>query len=624
MKKFLTYVWLALKVAFVAIFLFTVSLFFREQRLPSFAVDKIVEGISSPDFYLKCDGASFGFRHGINLSGVRLYDVKNDDIHVKPLVSANYIHLNFFTRTIRVIDATYKRLPSEYYIEDEPNKEAPLSGVGRIDLPDVEPFRIVFESPDILGLTPDEVSASISVRSGKLLATDIKIDLSGSDAATKLFGEVCFDFALMKLRANVSGNAKQSQIRPFLEVLDIPCSYPYVDAFTQLPTPVPSKLEVDADLITGDLVLWMHYSPNMGKYRSVPMVSADGDVFFYTRKGEEPRKVALKVNLSNAVDSEGRMLKGWLTVDDFSGRYRLNYDVTSTLRFEDALVISEILDPSDFSFIKCTDAPYITLKGKSGVSADDLDAVDLGGIARLGRGEVLGFAMRNLDGKYSLKRDVFSISGKFGGKTGGEVDFSTDVFLEGFESSKARFAVKGNYRNGSLEELADVFSFDLGDRKGQVDWDMELSGKLSGQDVVKSCNGKGRIVVRNGHLARMKLFSRLTGILADKVPGISFLVDQTEASADYTIKDGVLRSENVYIEGGFVSIKAWGEYDMVKDNLDFVARVQIMKKESLIAKIIHPVTYPVTKLFLEFKVTGPIDNPNWENIQILDRLDKIF
>ena len=608
-----------MKVSFFAFFLFVASLFFREQKLPAFLVAKIVERLSSDDFYVKCDGASFGFRHGVTLSHVSVHDTKNDDLLEKPLVSADFIHLNYFTRTVRIVAASYQRLPVEYYQETQEEADSPLGAASGLDLPDIVDFRIILDSSDILGLKIDFVSANVSVSGRKLHVNDITIDLPSRDGKTRLHGGFCFDFDAMKIRAQVSGHAKQSQIRPFLEILDISCSLPYVDAFTEIPSPVPSSLEVDADLITGDLVLWMHYSPKMGKYRSVSMDFADGDVFFFTRKGEEPRRVALKVGLSNAVDREGRTLKGFLTVDDFSGRFRLSYDVASTLKFEDALAISEVLDPADFSFIKCADAPHITLKGTSGVTVEDMDATDLAGTVKLSRGEFAGFLFRDLKGAYSLKRDVFSMKGAMNGKDGGKVDFSTDVFLERYEPEKMHFSMSGRYRDGSLSELAEVFSFDLGERKGKVECDLELSGRASGENPAASYCGRGRFSVREGHLARMKLFSGLTELLADKVPGVSFLVDQTQASADFTIKDGVLHSENIFIEGGFISIKSWGTYDIAADNLDLTARVQILKEENLMSKIIHPITYPVTKLMLEFKATGSIDDPKWDYITLLER-----
>ena len=148
-----------------------------------------------------------------------------------------------------------------------------------------------------------------------------------------------------------------------------------------------------------------------------------------------------------------------------------------------------------------------------------------------------------------------------------------------------------------------------------MDAEFEVSAFLSTNEVA-SMNGNGYVKVTDGYLAQMKLFAGLTKRLAERVPGVSFLVNQSQASATFTVTDGVFKSDNVFIEGGLVSIKGKGSYDIAADNLDFIVRVQLFKNESLMGKIIHPITAPFTKMLLEFRLTGPIDDPNWQYIPI--------
>ena len=121
-------------------------------------------------------------------------------------------------------------------------------------------------------------------------------------------------------------------------------------------------------------------------------------------------------------------------------------------------------------------------------------------------------------------------------------------------------------------------------------------------------------------LSQMRLFMGLTDYLAKNVPGVAGLVNQSQASADYTIVNGVISSDNIYIEGDVFTIKAWGSYDIPADNLDFTVRVQLLRNDSFFAKLVRPVTFPFTKLLLEFKVTGSVDNPKWNYISVLDRI----
>ena len=321
------------------------------------------------------------------------------------------------------------------------------------------------------------------------------------------------------------------------------------------------------------------------------------------------------------LDHDGRRISGKIAVTDASGQPRLEYDVKSELMFDDALKIADIVDPEMLKAIKCDTAPSVTLKGTSGASAEDLAANDISGTASLRHGSLDGFRVNDLEGRYALKGDVLSVDAKARGKTGGNLAWTSKFFLNGFEPTNIHYTAKGTYRGGSLEELADALDFDLGERNGKVDWDFDVSGALgSGTNDVRTLCGSGTLKITEGHLAQMKLFAGLTELLAEKIPGVSFLVNQTQASADYTITNGVFKSENVFIEGGLISIKGWGQYDIAADNLDFTVRVQFLKEQSMVGKIIHPVTLPFTKLLLEFKVDGPIDDPKWRYIKILDRI----
>ena len=170
-----------------------------------------------------------------------------------------------------------------------------------------------------------------------------------------------------------------------------------------------------------------------------------------------------------------------------------------------------------------------------------------------------------------------------------------------------------------LLDFATAFGMDVGDRHGIVEGCVDLSGPLA-SNAVERLNGSGRISCSNGHLAQMKLFAGLTKLLADYVPGVGYIVNQSDASADFTITNGVFKTENLFIEGGLISLKGWGTYDIGKDELDFTVRVQFLKNESLMGKLVHPVTWPFTKLLLEFKASGSLEEPKWDYISILDRI----
>ena len=133
-------------------------------------------------------------------------------------------------------------------------------------------------------------------------------------------------------------------------------------------------------------------------------------------------------------------------------------------------------------------------------------------------------------------------------------------------------------------------------------------------------NGSGHIEIHNGQLMRMKGFRGLLKAMPSIAPAISWFTDSTQASSDYVIENGVVKTDNTYIEGSMFSIKMYGQMDAVTGKLDYTVRVQFTKKDSIAGMILHPLTWPFTKLLLEFKLTGTAEDPQWEYISVLDRV----
>jgi hypothetical protein len=118
----------------------------------------------------------------------------------------------------------------------------------------------------------------------------------------------------------------------------------------------------------------------------------------------------------------------------------------------------------------------------------------------------------------------------------------------------------------------------------------------------------------------MKLFMGLTDLMAEKIPGVDKIVDQTSASADFNIVNGVLHSDNIRIEGKLFSIKMSGSYDAVRDNLDFNVQVHLFKQDSIVGKLLRPLTWAFSELLLDFRLTGPLEDPKWSYRNIVKKV----
>jgi len=606
---------MAMKVVFIVFFVFLGTLFFREQRLPQSWVDGASDYISSSNVIFRCEGAAFGFSRGLHLRGVRVYD-RTKANSLEPVASAKSVTVNPILRTVRVVEAKYPRLPDSYYSTECHERNERLD----FDMPRIPEFRLTLLRPEILGLAPERVTAQVNVRRKWFMLDEIRVFWPGADRRLVVDGAFRFDLVSQTAHGEVRGWSTVGLIRPLVVALDVPAALPYMDAFTEIPEPVPARGEFDVNLVNCDFRMLLNLKPTMGRYNGVPMSSAEGtlDLYAYTRGTNS--NANLDVLLPVAMDPGGKRLSGTIGVRLTNDVTRLVYDVDSRIGFREALEIADFIDPADLDMVVCDTKPVITVKGRSGTTAEDADHNDVEFTGSLEKGSFMGLQLRDLSTKFSFVKDRLEFeSVTASGKTGGRYDATAFVRFPGLEMEGAEFGVKVNCAGGSLEELADTLSFDLGERDGKVDGWCEFTGPVS-TNKAERLNGRGSVKIAEGHLAQMKLFAGLTKQLADKVPGVGFVVNQSDASVDFTVTNGVFRSDNVFIEGGLISLKGWGTYDIAKDNLDFTVRVQFLKNESVLGKLVHPVTWPFTKMLLEFKARGPLDNPKWDYISILDRV----
>ena len=155
---------------------------------------------------------------------------------------------------------------------------------------------------------------------------------------------------------------------------------------------------------------------------------------------------------------------------------------------------------------------------------------------------------------------------------------------------------------------------------GESACDLQFRFPRSMTNNYEVMNGRGHVSVKNGQLMRMKGFRGLIDAMPSVAPAVTWFSDTTQASCDYVIDNGVLKTDNVFIEGTLFSIKMYGTFDTVANDLDFTVRVQFAKQDSLLGKVLHPLTWPFTKLLLEFRLTGTPDEPKWRYVSVVDRV----
>lgn len=493
-----------MKWGFIVFCVFVGSLFFRAQEIPQFLVSYASDRLLPANLVLHVDSVSFGFRHGLRVVNLRLYDkTETSAASLEPLVSADVLAVYPVMRRVEIDALAYRRLPAGYYAPGNAEKNA------RVDfpLPDLPRFSLVLNRPDILSVTPEKVVADIEVSGDRLSVERIRLNWPDKDEPMCLDGFCKVDLRRQEIVGEVKGTAKQRHIRPLLVTLDIPSALPYIDAFTDVPGKVPARCGWKINLVNNDFDMELDLDPTMGKYNLVPMRHANGKVVLHVYTRGQSLNYHHTIGPIVATGVAGQPLEGTVTVDGVNGTN------TVTVSAKSALPVAHLL--------------------------------------------------------------------KIGGFTGEYVG----------------------------EEVV-----------GDSSCELEFRFPRKMGDDLSLLNGKGHLEIRNGQVMRMKGFQGLLELLADKVPGVAWLTDSTQASCDYVIENGVIRSDNIYIEGTLFSLKMYGAYDAVRDAMGYTVRVQFTKKDSVMGKILHPLTWPFTKLLLEFRLTGSPEKPEWKYISVIDRV----
>ena len=491
-----------MKWSFIALFLFLSSLFFREQRLPDEVVKRLADAYVPTGMVAHAESVSFGFIRGLHVRNFRLYDRATAN-PLEPIVSVASLSLLPLQRRIVVDRLSYPKLPDSYYAPGNNERDEPVD----VGLPNVRRFTVELISPDVLALRPESVIADISVDANCLFVDRFCLKWPDIDGPMSVEGFCRADFSGQKIYGSVTGFAKQAQIRPFIETLDLPVALPYIDAFTEVRGKVPASCRWTVNLVNNDFDLDLDVHPLLGKYNRVPMKEAEGRVSLHVYTRGTFLNYHHRIGPVLAKGPNDEPLEGTVVID-----------------------------------------------GLNGTNTVSISAKSLLPVARLLR-------------------------------------------IGGFED----------------EYVGD-------DVVGRSSCDIKFHFPRAMTNNYEVLNGKGRVSVVDGQIMRMKGFRGLLALLAEKVPGISWFTDSTSASCDYVIENGVVKSDNIYIEGSVFSIKMYGTFDAVSGALNFTARVQFVRKDTFVGKILHPLTWPFTKLLLEFRLGGTADEPKWEYISVIDRV----
>ena len=549
-----------------------------EQPVPDFLLRRITKSLSDENYLVRADSASFRFSHGLKINNLRVFD--RSKTAGRPVLSAACLDLALNLRripwskrtllkSVTISNLHYPRLPEGYYIPDSiefpgrpdfQEKDEPLE----LDLPTLQPFSLTLIQPDILGVTPKKVVAhSVSVTSGGIRMDGIHLDWPDADAHMSIDGTFEFNLETQRVEGEVHGLARQHHIRPLLN--------------------------------------------------RIPLEKAHGpvDIRVFVRETYQNARIVVGPIVANLTD--GHSMSGTITYENTNDVGYVDFNVRSTTSLSNALAVADVMNDGTLDCLAPAPStpPTITLVGRLAVDPAHAAANDLTGTLAFNSGSLFSIPLRDAKARFNLRgTDMTFSDASATAEHGGNISGEATISVPDFKQENATFNIKVSGEKIALADLADVFKFDLGDKRGSLHGHVTLSGPLS-TNLTHHLGGGGHVSCTNGHLAQMRLFSAFTDYLAKHVPGIGSLVNLSNASLDFAITNGTLHASNVLISGDVLAINAAGKYTIPADDLAFSGNISLKENENWLARLATtPIRWPFAKIF-GFRLKGAIDNPSW-------------
>lgn len=605
---------------------------FHDVELPAAGVDSICRRLSCDEFALRADRATFNLIRGLRIENLRLLDRKHPA--VEPVAKAESIEIGLTLRripwrlarmvkSVRATRLVYRRLPEWYYIpnsvlhpgqSDYLERDRPLE----LALPLIRRFRLDLVEPDILGVRPARLTApACEISPRGVFIPLFAIDWPDDDTAMQLTGAAEFNLADQKVRCELRGLARQRHIRPLLEALDVPCSFPYIDGFTGVTAPVKAAANIEVNLTNNDFGIKLDLEPGGGFYNGVAFTRAAGKLDISNRVRGTNFEFRVLAGPIEAEFPGGGQAKASIEAKSEKGELAVSVEAESNaMKIKELLALADILNDGTLDCLE-SDCADVGIKGVIHPYAPERN--DLSGRVAFKKGSLFGVPLADASCRFHEIGPTVFFTNASARASGGAVTGAARIDCPDFKEELATFSVALEGKKLALRSLAETFSIASEDRDGMVDGRISLSGPLS-TNLASRLEGGGSFATRNGHLSRINLFMGFTDWMSRNVPGISSIVDQSSASADFTIRAGVIESKNLSIEGNVFSVRGEGTYSIPEDRVDAKVHARLCRSGSIVGMIVQPLTSPLLKALFEFHVSGTIAEPEWSYISPIDRL----
>ncbi|MDD2600110.1 MAG: AsmA-like C-terminal region-containing protein [Kiritimatiellae bacterium] len=608
--------WAALLLVCVALAL----LYILEHGLPRSAVDKIEQKLSSDEVIVNIGRVHFNLKTGLHLHNVKAYPRRIasesfgsvEDIVLKFSLSPGMAH------TQRLESVTLKNVNSPHHPRKilrqlaamspkDKDKEEP-----RKPIPTLAPFDLIIKDSHIVGFKARKATASVALHDPMVSFDNIVLEWPEASRQMLLTGRIGIDLDSEILDGAVSGEAFPENVTGFLQELGTRVVLLELSRFSEIIEPIKVGCGFNVDLQSNDFSLTVDLDIAACAYRGVPLKYAKGNI----KAWETNDIVQVDLQGLRTENADGK-LEGSLFYDETDESLKVN--ALSTMRHKDVTTIIDILTHDELGPLICDQPPVVTANGIVAVATNAPITHNLSGRIKIGTASIFKLNVQQADCAYAMVANEATLSDiKAATPSGGSVTGSAVFSIPPEHDLPASIATQASFNKIDLSDLAGLFSI-TNSKVGECSGNLTLASVL-GTNQLHTLNGAGEFKVDKGKLNQLRLFAGLTDYMSRNIPGVASLINQSECSLKFKIKDGLLSTDSFDIEGDVFNINGKGTYDIPKDRLDLTVHVALFRRGSLAGKLSRLVTFPFKKLLLEFKVYGTSEDPQWSYVNILEKI----
>jgi AsmA-like C-terminal region len=197
-------------------------------------------------------------------------------------------------------------------------------------------------------------------------------------------------------------------------------------------------------------------------------------------------------------------------------------------------------------------------------------------------------------GQLLFTDDRLQILGLKGRLFSGDLTGSADISLA---RNDRHYTAKIELEKADFPKLTDLY-FKYRTSQGALSGRLDFSGVGSDARFLK---GDGLVKVTNGNVFAIPIFGPLSELVNKMFAGVGYSVAH-EASAPFTIREGVIHTDKLRVSGKLFAMLGHGNVDFLRNKLDFDIRIDAAGPGALLT--------PLYKLF-EYHGEGTLTKPIW-------------